>query len=97
MNLSLDCQIATDNRNIPTITDIEQWVSLAIGHRMDNAQICVRIVDEEEITELNYNYRAKEKPTNKLHQYSAYSLPHSHSQSYRHLHRLVTLRYHPTG
>ncbi len=66
MNLSLDCQIATDNRDIPTLTDIELWVSVAIGQRMDNAQICVRIVDEDEIAGLNFNYRAKNTPTNVL-------------------------------
>jgi probable rRNA maturation factor len=66
MNLSLDLQIATDDPNLPTLSDIESWVSLALGKRKENAQVCVRIVDENEIVELNFNYRAKKKPTNVL-------------------------------
>lgn len=66
MNLSLDLQIATDSPHVPTLDNIERWVSLAIGQHAENADVCIRIVDETEITELNSNYRSKKSPTNVL-------------------------------
>lgn len=66
MNLSLDLQIATDSPHLPTLNDIERWVSLAIGQNTENTDVCIRIVDELESTELNFNYRAKKSPTNVL-------------------------------
>ena len=66
MNLSLDVQIATESPHLPALSDIEYWVALAIGQHAENADVCIRIVDESEITELNFNYRAKKSPTNVL-------------------------------
>jgi len=66
MNLSIDIQIASDEDDHPPPADFRRWVSSAIGNRRDEAQLCIRIVDSTEITQLNSDYRAQRKPTNVL-------------------------------
>lgn len=62
----MDIQIATEDDDHPPPAEFEQWVASAIGNRMAEAQICIRIVDSTEITQLNSSYRAQSKPTNVL-------------------------------
>ena len=66
MNLSVDVQIANDEDDHPPPSSIEQWVAAAIGQRMTEAELTVRIVDEAEITQLNSDYRGQHKATNVL-------------------------------
>lgn len=63
--IDLDLQIATEVEGIPSADDFQQWVETALADH-DGAQLTIRIVDEEEITELNRTYRDKDKPTNVL-------------------------------
>jgi len=61
----LDLQIVIDDPSLPSADDFQRWVEAAlVGH--DDAQLTIRIVDEDEITELNRTYRDKDKPTNVL-------------------------------
>lgn len=62
----MDIQIASEGDDHPPPTDIEQWINTAIGSRMEHAQVCLRIVGEAEITELNNTYRHQDKATNVL-------------------------------
>ncbi|MFQ1008540.1 rRNA maturation RNase YbeY [Gilliamella apicola] len=63
----LDLQIATDdNQNLPTEEQIMQWLNVILPQFMDNAEITIRIVDEQESQQLNNTYRHKNKPTNVL-------------------------------
>ena len=63
----LDLQIATDdNQNLPTEEQIIQWLNVILPQFMDNAEITIRIVDEQESQQLNNTYRHKDKPTNVL-------------------------------
>lgn len=63
----LDLQIATDdNQNLPTEEQIMQWLNVILPQFMDNAEITIRIVDEQESQQLNNTYRHKDKPTNVL-------------------------------
>ncbi|OCF92302.1 rRNA maturation RNase YbeY [Gilliamella sp. wkB7] len=63
----LDLQIATDdNQNLPTEEQITQWLNVILPQFMDNAEITIRIVDEQESQQLNNTYRHKDKPTNVL-------------------------------
>ena len=71
MELFVDLQIASSNQaSLPQLADIEQWVQTAIiaassGNRKE-AELTVRIVDNDESQQLNHQYRGKNKPTNVL-------------------------------
>ncbi|MCX8649028.1 rRNA maturation RNase YbeY [Gilliamella sp. B2776] len=66
-SIILDMQIATDeNQNLPTEEQIMQWLNVILPQFMDNAEITIRIVDEQESQQLNHTYRHKDKPTNVL-------------------------------
>ncbi|OCG24233.1 rRNA maturation RNase YbeY [Gilliamella sp. wkB108] len=63
----LDLQIATQNcDNLPNEPQIMQWLEVILPQFMDNAEITIRIVDEQESQQLNNTYRHKNKPTNVL-------------------------------
>lgn len=63
----LDLQIATEhNENLPTEQQIMQWLEVILPQFMENAEITIRIVDEQESQQLNNTYRHKDKPTNVL-------------------------------
>ncbi|MWN31349.1 MULTISPECIES: rRNA maturation RNase YbeY [unclassified Gilliamella] len=63
----LDLQIATeDNQNLPTEAQILQWLGVILPQFVDNAELTIRIVDEQESQQLNNTYRHKDKPTNVL-------------------------------
>jgi len=71
MELYVDLQIATqDQRSLPEQQQLETWIRAAIQagrHELpDEAELTVRIVDNDEIQALNYQYRGKDKPTNVL-------------------------------
>lgn len=48
------------------MADFRTWVLAALNTRRDEAEITIRIVDEQESAELNQRYRGKEGPTNVL-------------------------------
>jgi probable rRNA maturation factor len=63
--IDLDLQIASDAEGIPSSEEFQRWVEAALVDH-DGAELTVRIVDEDEITDLNRTYRNKDKPTNVL-------------------------------
>ncbi len=65
-SLFVDLQLATEYPKLPTEKQITEWVAAAIGDRTEEAELSIRIVDEDEITMLNREYREKDKPTNVL-------------------------------
>lgn len=63
----LDLQIATQNQdNLPSEEQINQWLNIILPPFMSEAELTIRIVDEEESQHLNNTYRHKDKPTNVL-------------------------------
>jgi probable rRNA maturation factor len=69
LELQLDVQIAVEKENdLPTEDQLAQWVSAAITTRTEHEEpeLTIRIVDEAESQELNFEYRGKDKPTNVL-------------------------------
>jgi probable rRNA maturation factor len=66
MKLLLDLQCEHVQADIPKRSQFEQWVSTALAGRRDVAELSIRIVDVEEMTALNRDYRGKDKPTNVL-------------------------------
>lgn len=66
MGIELELQIASDAKMLPHPAQIREWVSLTLWQRLDNAELTIRIVDEEESAHLNFQYRNKRGATNVL-------------------------------
>ncbi len=67
MTISADIQVASASKDLPSESDIEDWIreTLAESGR-GSAELTVRIVDEAEITALNRQYRQRNSPTDVL-------------------------------
>ena len=67
MSIELDLQLAVENENgLPSFEDVQRWLSNTVEKFQPQAEVTVRIVDEEESHQLNHEYRGKDKPTNVL-------------------------------
>lgn len=69
MKVSIDLQIATENTaNLPDISTLEKWsmAALEAAEYRKDAELTVRMVDEDEIHTLNRDYRQVDRPTNIL-------------------------------
>ncbi len=59
-------QIESQQQDIPAADQFEQWAAAALLKYRGRAELTIRIVDEEEGSELNEQYRKKSGPTNVL-------------------------------
>ncbi|WP_028775247.1 rRNA maturation RNase YbeY [Shewanella waksmanii] len=66
LELDLDLQYAIDDPQLPERENFELWVKTALRDTMAQAELTIRIVDEQESQSLNHSYRGKDKPTNVL-------------------------------
>jgi probable rRNA maturation factor len=66
MSIILDLQLASTASNLPSEAQIQQWLNAAVSPFQPVAEVTVRIVDESESQQLNFDYREKDKPTNVL-------------------------------
>ncbi|MFA0812252.1 rRNA maturation RNase YbeY [Microbulbifer epialgicus] len=66
IDLTLDIQRASRFTDLPSDEDIRTWVTTTLSGHREEAELSVRIVDEEESQQLNHQYRGKDKPTNVL-------------------------------
>lgn len=66
MSIILDLQLASTASNLPSEAQIQLWLNAAISPFQPVAEVTVRIVDEAESQQLNFDYREKDKPTNVL-------------------------------
>jgi probable rRNA maturation factor len=66
MNYHIDIQQAS--KEVLPVTDdtLIYWASTALYSHYDTAELTLRMVDPEEITQLNHIYRHQNKPTNVL-------------------------------
>ncbi len=64
--LEIDLQIASQSQDLPTELQLKTWAHAALNSRRANAELSLRIVDEDESQQLNGQYRQKDKPTNVL-------------------------------
>ena len=62
----IDLQVASDASDLPVEADFQRWVDAALTGRKDNAEVSIRLVDNDESQTLNRDYRGKDKPTNVL-------------------------------
>lgn len=65
MPIEIDFENVSDF-DAPNEQDCLTWVQSALGGRIDQATVSIRIVDSPESQQLNYDYRGKDKPTNVL-------------------------------
>lgn len=59
-------QRAVAKKSLPSSAQFKQWASSALQNKIPSAELNIRIVSKDEITELNSTYRQKHKPTNVL-------------------------------
>lgn len=59
-------QYVTDKKLAPKAALLRQWAQSVLEKKIPSAEITIRIVDVEEMTELNSTYRQKKGPTNVL-------------------------------
>lgn len=64
--IHLSVQIDCAANNIPSEADLRTWANQAAHELSHDADLCIRIVEPEEIQALNKTYRHKDKPTNVL-------------------------------
>ncbi|RRS10535.1 rRNA maturation RNase YbeY [Pseudoalteromonas sp. J010] len=66
MDLMLDLQVACEFDNLPSEAQFQVWAEHALTQFRKEAELTIRIADEQESQELNSQYRGKDKPTNVL-------------------------------
>lgn len=66
MNYHIDIQHACDEVLPVTDETLSQWVTATLLLHLDSAELTLRFVDVEEMTQLNHSYRKKNKETNVL-------------------------------
>lgn len=64
MKAKIDIQLASEQPH-PDIKQLQSWAQLAL-HEHPNSEMTLRLVDREEIHQLNHTYRHKDAPTNVL-------------------------------
>jgi len=62
----IDLQIQSSNPTIPDQNQIQTWIDSALESLLNDAELTIRIVDEDESQKLNESYRKKQGPTNVL-------------------------------
>lgn len=66
-NLLVDVQVATTEAWLPEPEKIQDWAFHIVNSRVSkDTEVTIRIVDVNEISTLNKDYRGKDKPTNVL-------------------------------
>jgi len=67
MSYRIDVEVNSSSTKIPSVENIELWISTALhSDELNQAEVSVYIVDEPESQELNSQYRGKNKSTNVL-------------------------------
>jgi probable rRNA maturation factor len=67
MSYRIDVEVNSSSTQIPSVENIELWISTALqSDELNQAEVSVYIVDEAESQELNAQYCGKDKPTNVL-------------------------------
>ncbi|MGF1760559.1 rRNA maturation RNase YbeY [Photobacterium sagamiensis] len=67
MAIYLDLQHATESQDgLPSDAEFQRWLDAAVTPFQADAEVTIRLVDEEESHTLNHEYRGKDKSTNVL-------------------------------
>ncbi len=63
---AVDLQLAFEGDDLPDPDSIQCWIAAALRDEREQAEVSVRLVDQEESRELNRRYRGRDNPTNVL-------------------------------
>ena len=69
IDLYIDVQVATQSDDLPELEQLQAWVNAVLSaaqYPQTEAELSVRLVDENESRSLNHQYRDKDKSTNVL-------------------------------
>ena len=66
MTIEVLLSVETEHTTLPHPSELKRWVEEALGNSFTDASLSVKIVDNDEIQELNEQWRGKDKPTNVL-------------------------------
>ena len=66
MSITLDLQLASTAKDLPSAEQFQQWLNAAILPFQAEAEVTIRLVDNDESQQLNLTYRGKDYPTNVL-------------------------------
>ena len=66
VSLDLEIQRVCSDGDQPSDDDLRLWSRAAVAGRRAAAEMVIRIVDEAEISDLNREYRNRDRPTNVL-------------------------------
>lgn len=59
--------VQSEIKDLPDDQTITTWIEMVLqNQRIDNVEVCIRLVDDKEIAALNEEYRQQAKPTNVL-------------------------------
>ena len=62
----IEIQVAAQSEKLPSADQLQRWVDAALADYGSDAELVVRIVEKEESSNLNEQYRHKQGPTNIL-------------------------------
>lgn len=62
----VEVQRMVDSQSLPNDEELQLWVEKALSDYSKDAEVVIRIVDTDEISDLNQQYRLKTGPTNIL-------------------------------
>lgn len=62
----IEVQYAADKQQAPQAADFQTWAKAALQHHVKEAELTIRIVSIDEMTQLNTTFRNKQGPTNVL-------------------------------
>lgn len=66
LKFHIELQNPYDFSDIPNRFVLQRWIDCALKNHKQQGEICIRLVDEAEMQQLNHQYRDKNKPTNIL-------------------------------
>lgn len=66
MTFTVDIQQISHHPGTPDYATLQHWVDETLSSYLDNAELCIRIVDKDESQQLNAHYRGIDRPTNVL-------------------------------
>jgi probable rRNA maturation factor len=64
--LAVDVQVAVDDDRLPSADLLATWAKAAWREPDDDAEVVVRVTDEQESRHLNQEFRGRDRPTNVL-------------------------------
>jgi probable rRNA maturation factor len=66
MSVGAELQVISSGAGVPESELFQRWVAAAIGDRLEQAEVAIRVVDAEESKSLNLRYRQRDSATNVL-------------------------------